>query len=109
MAFDEKLAQRISTILGETTNFLERKMFGGTGYLIKGNMACGVYKDNLIVRLSETEYDQALAMPFVGLFDITGRPMKGWITVKPGGLKSDKELRRWVEKGLNFAKTLPEK
>ena len=109
MAFDEKLAQRISSILEETPNCVERKMFGGIGYLVNGNMACGVHKDKLIVRLSETEYDQAIAMPHVGLFDITGRSMKGWITVKPGGIESDKELKRWVERGVNFANTLPGK
>jgi len=109
MAFDEKLAQRVSSILKETPNCVERKMFGGIGYLVNGNMACGVHKDKLIVRLSETEYDQAIAMPHVGLFDITGRPMKGWITVKPGGVESDKELKRWVERGVKFANTLPGK
>ena len=109
MAFDEKLAQRISSILKETPNCVERKMFGGIGYLVNGNMACGVHKDKLIVRLSETEYDQAIAMPHVGLFDITGHPMKGWITVKPGGVESDKELKRWVERGVKFANTLPGK
>jgi len=109
MAFDEKLALRISSILEETTSFAERKMFGGIGFLIKGNMACGVYKDNLIVRLSETEYARVIAMPNVGLFDITGRPMKNWITVKSEGVESDKELRQWVERGVKFAKTLPDK
>jgi TfoX/Sxy family transcriptional regulator of competence genes len=109
MAYDEKLAERISTILKETTSFVERKMFGGIGYLIKGNMACGVYKDDLIVRLSRIDYDQALLKPHVSLFDITGRPMKNWITVKPKGVESDKELRRWVEQGVKFAETLPEK
>jgi hypothetical protein len=90
-------------------DWVEKKMFGGVGFLINGNMACGVHKDNLIVRLPEAEYDQALRIPNVGIFDMTGRPMKGWIMVKPAGVKSDKDLSNWVERGTKFASSLPKK
>jgi TfoX/Sxy family transcriptional regulator of competence genes len=84
-------------------------MFGGIGLMINGNMACGVHKDNLIVRLPEADYDQTLKMPNVSIFDMTGRPMKGWIMVKPAGVKSDKDLKKWVERSMEFASSLPKK
>lgn len=109
MAYDQELAGRISEILKHSPEFVEKKMFGGVGYMINGNMAVGVHKDNLIVRLPEAESDQALKLPNVTVFDMTGRPMKGWIMVKPAGVKSDKELRKWVERGTEFAKSFPKK
>ncbi|MFN2119118.1 MAG: TfoX/Sxy family protein, partial [Anaerolineales bacterium] len=60
-------------------------MFGGIGFLVNGNMACGVHRDSLIVRLGTAEYEAALKRPHVKVFDMTGRPMKGWITVSAPG------------------------
>jgi TfoX/Sxy family transcriptional regulator of competence genes len=109
MAYDQELARRISVIMKNSPDWVEKKMFGGVGFLINGNMACGVHKDNLIVRLPEAESDQALKLPNVTVFDMTGRPMKGWIMVKPAGVKTDKELRKWVERSADFASSLPKK
>ena len=51
MAYDEGLAQRIREVLGEQPGLIEKKMFGGVGFMVHGNMACGVHKDALIVRV----------------------------------------------------------
>ena len=109
MAYDEELAKRVKTMIGNTAGFVEKKMFGGVGYLIHGNMACGVNGDRLIVRLEPQEYEMALGKPFVSIFDMTGRPMKGWVTVAPEGLRTQTELKAWVEQGVAFAQTLPHK
>jgi len=109
MAYDEKLAGRVLTALGETPGCVEKKMFGGVGYLVNGNMACGVNKDRLIVRLGEDNYSDALAKPHVRVFDMTGRAMKGWITVEPAGLENETDLKAWVDQGVEFAKSLPPK
>jgi hypothetical protein len=69
-------------------------------------MFCGVYKDFLILRLGEENSKDALNLPFVRLFDITGRPMKGWVMVGRGGFKSDDELRAWLNKAKEYVKTL---
>ena len=84
-------------------------MFGGVGFLINGNMACGVYKNDLIVRIDPEKYKDALSRPHVKVFDITGRPMKGWIMVQPEGCKTGRSLKAWVEKGVAFARSLPGK
>jgi TfoX/Sxy family transcriptional regulator of competence genes len=109
MAYDVELARRINAILKNKSGWVEKKMFGGVGFMLNGNMAVGVHKDNLIVRFPEAESDQALKLPNVTVFDMTGRPMKGWIMVKPVGLKNDRDLKKWVERGLDFASGLPKK
>ncbi len=72
-------------------------------------MACGIIKDDLIVRLSDKEFEKALKQKNVRVFDYSGRPMSGWIYVSAEGYKSEKALEGWMEKGLTFAKSLPKK
>ena len=84
-------------------------MFGGVCHLINGNMFCGVHKDSLILRLGEETARKAMGGNDVQEFDITGKPMKGWVMVGENRYKSDKDLRSWLEKAKKFAKTLPAK
>jgi TfoX/Sxy family transcriptional regulator of competence genes len=109
MAFSESLAARIRDALAQKKNIEEKKMFGGVGFLLNGNMLVGVWKDSIIVRLGHDRYDDALVEPHVREFDITGKPMKGWIMVEPAGVKDDDQLKDWIGRATTFAKTLPKK
>jgi TfoX/Sxy family transcriptional regulator of competence genes len=108
MAYDIKLAERIRSQLS-TVPFEEKKMFGGVGFLLNGNMACGVNKDNLIVRIDPEKQDSLLKKPYAKPFDLTGRPMKGWLVVEAKGCQTDKQLSTWVKEGVEFASILPPK
>jgi TfoX/Sxy family transcriptional regulator of competence genes len=108
MAYDLKLAERIRSQL-DGVPFVEKKMFGGVGFLLNGNMACGVNKDNLIVRISPEKGDALLKKPHTKPFDLTGKPMKGWLLVEADGFKTEKQLSVWVKEGVEFALTLPPK
>lgn len=109
MAYDQVLAQRIRSALQDVPGVQEKKMFGGVGFILQGNMACGVNGNNMIVRVGPEHHQQALALPHTRVFDMTGRPMSGWIVVEPGGLVEDAALHQWVLQGVAFAKTLPAK
>jgi len=109
MAYDEGLAHRVRELLAEQAGFVEKKMFGGVGYMLHGNMACGVNQENLIVRVGPEQYETALARPHTRVFDITGRPMTGWVVVEPAGYESDAALEAWVRQGVDFALSLPPK
>ena len=108
MGYNLKLAERVRDQL-DGMPYVEKKMFGGVGYLLHGNMACGVIKDDLIVRIDPQEQPALLKKPHVKLFDMTGRPMKGWLVVEPDGIKTAKQLGTWVKLGIEFALTLPPK
>lgn len=84
-------------------------MFGGVGFLLRGNMCVGIWQNALIVRVGPREYAGALSSPFVREFDITGRPMTGWIIVEPEGLDTDRDLHAWVQRAVDFVGTLPSK
>lgn len=108
MAYNQKLAERLRDEL-KGVPFVEKKMFGGVGFLLHGNMAVGVHKDDLIIRIDPAKHDTLLKKPGVKLFDITGRPMKGWLMVEPAGCKTKKQLSAWVKEGVEFALSLPSK
>jgi TfoX/Sxy family transcriptional regulator of competence genes len=109
MAFDESLAARIRDALARKRGVQEKKMFGGVGFLLNGNLLVGVWKDSLIVRLGPDNYDDALLEPHVREFDITGRSMKGWVLVGPVGVENDDQLNDWIERAVKFVRTLPKK
>ena len=109
MAFDETLAARIREGLARKKNIEDKKMFGGVGFLLNGNMLVGVWKDSLIVRLGPDGYEVALLQSHVREFDITGKPMKGWVMVEPEGIEDDDQLAGWIERAANFVKTWPKK
>jgi hypothetical protein len=109
VAYDEGLAERVRDLLSVRQGFSERKMFGGIGFMLSGNMACGVSGDELMVRLDPEEGEKALAEEHVRVFDMTGRPMKGWILVGPEATRSDEDLAAWVDAGADFAVSLPPK
>jgi TfoX N-terminal domain len=109
MPYDADLAERVRDAMSMRDGISEREMFGGIGFMLDGNMACGVIGEDLIVRLSPEEAERALAEEHTRPFDFTGRPMKGWIFVAPQGTAGDEALGEWVDAGAAFAASLPAK
>lgn len=109
MAYDAELADRVREVLSLREQVSEREMFGGIGFMLGGNMACGVIGEELIIRLGTEDGERALAEPHTREFDYTGRPMRGWLFVSAEGLADDKALAGWVDAGADFAASLPAK
>ncbi|MEV6106550.1 TfoX/Sxy family protein [Streptomyces sp. NPDC051940] len=109
MAYDEGLAERIRERLGAEPGVTEKRMFGGIAFLYQGNMAVGVTGDDLMVRVGPDAADAALARPGARVFDMTGRPMRGWVVVAGDAVAEDDALGDWVDEGRAFAATLPPK
>ncbi len=109
MAYDERLAERIRTVFAGREGFAEKKMFGGICFLLDGNMCVGVLQDELIVRLSAEQADEALHGEHTRPFDFTGRPMTGWIMAGPAATETDDALRAWIERAVSFVSLLPPK
>ena len=109
MAYDEGLAQRVREALSDRRGLSEKKMFGGLCFLVNGNMACGIVRDELMVRIGPAAYDHALAEPEAREMDFTGRAPKGFVYVESDALQDDVVLEKWAERGASFAETLPGK
>ncbi|MGD9647681.1 MAG: TfoX/Sxy family protein [Pirellulales bacterium] len=109
MSYDEQLAQRVRHLLAHKQGFVEKQMFGGLAFLLRGNMCVGIWKDSLIARLGPEQATTALREPGVREFDVTGRPMRGWVMVEAAVLADDVELDDWIGQCARFVRTLPEK
>jgi TfoX/Sxy family transcriptional regulator of competence genes len=108
MAFSETLAERIRQRLARRNNVEEKKMFGGVGFLLNGNLLVGVRKDSLLVRLGPDESNEALNEPHVSEFKIRGRgTMRGWIVVGLEGVQGDDQLNDWIQRAMKFVSKLP--
>jgi TfoX/Sxy family transcriptional regulator of competence genes len=108
MAYNLELANRVTSELNGVPA-IEKKMFGGVGFLLHGNMACGVIGDGLIVRVPPEKHTDLLKRPHVKPFDFSGKPMKGWLVVEAPGYESAAQLSKWVKESVDFALTLPPK
>ena len=109
MAFDERLAERVRTVLAARPGVAERKMFGGIAFMVGGNMCCGVVKRDLMVRVGPDQYERLLAEPGARPMDFTGRPMKGMLYVEGAALTNARTLAKWVRRGAEYADSLPAK
>lgn len=107
MTFDRTLAERVRECLARRKGIEEKTLFGCACFLLRGNVLVGVWKDSLVARVGLDGYVDALLEPHVKEFDITGRPMKGWVRVGPGGVEDDEQLNDWVRRSLQFVTTLP--
>ena len=109
MPYSKSLAARIRQVTAARRGIVEKKMFGGVGFLLDGNMLVGIWHDSLIARLGPEQGKRALREPHVKEFDITGRAMKGWVMVEPDGIENDRQLADWIERAIEFVATLPAK
>lgn len=109
MAYDEGLAQRIREALAAETSVSERKMFGGLCFMVRGNMCCGIVKDELMLRVGKDLFQEALSRPHARVMDFTGKASNGMVYVAKDGIATDGALNDWIDLGLRFVNTLPVK
>jgi hypothetical protein len=109
MAYDEGLAERVRELLDEREDMAEKKMFGGLCFLLHGNMCCGIVGEELMLRVGAEHYAATLLLDHAREMDFTGRALQGFVYVGIDGLEEDRDLAAWVQRGVDFAATLPAK
>jgi TfoX/Sxy family transcriptional regulator of competence genes len=106
MSYDEKLAERTRAILDSRDDVIEKKMFGGLAFMVRGHMCVGIVDRELMVRVGPDAYESALAVAHARPMDFTGKPLRGMVYVGAAGLRTEPGLRAWVDRGLRFVSTL---
>ncbi len=110
MAYDEDLANRIRELILIEEGIAEKRMFGGLAFLINGNMSVSVSgQGGLLLRVDPAETDALLQKPHAKPFEMRGRAMQGWLRVDEEGVKTKRQLARWVARGVGYARGLPGK
>ncbi len=109
MGYNQDLEDKIDRLTDRLGAIAKKKMFGGIGYLINGNMCFGIHKESLVLRTSPEKAEELMRSEYVTPFDITGKPMKGWVLVSPDVLETEDQLLDMLRLGVSFAETLPKK
>ncbi len=113
MPFDPGLAARLDELVADrfahVIGLAPKKMFGGIGYMLNGNMCFGIYKDMLMIRVGEATAAKVLQEKHVRPMDLTGKIMKGWATVQPEAMVEDEDLERFCRYAVDFVARLPGK
>ena len=109
MAYDEDLADRLRELVSGEEGLTDKAMFGGLAFLIHGNMAISASgQGGLLVRVDPADTDRLLGEG-VRRFEMRGREMDGWLRVDAARVRTTRELRRWVNAGVGYARSLPAK
>ena len=110
VAYDEDLANRIRELVAGEAGVVEKRMFGGLAFLIGGNLSVSVSgQGGLLLRCDPAETGALVGKPYATAFEMRGRAMDGWLRVEPEGVTSKRQLQRWVERGVSYARSLPPK
>jgi TfoX/Sxy family transcriptional regulator of competence genes len=110
VAYDEDLANRVRELVATEPSVTEKRMFGGLAFLIGGHMAVSASgKGGLLLRCDPADTDELLRKPSAEPFEMRGRVMEGWLRVDADGLRTKRQLERWVARGVAYARSLPPK
>jgi TfoX/Sxy family transcriptional regulator of competence genes len=110
MAYDEELANRIRELLAGEPRLSEQRMFGGLAFLVNGNMAIAASREGgVLVRVHPDTSETLVASSKAKVAIMGGRPMRGWLRVAPEDLRTKRQLTTWVQRGVEYARTLPAK
>ena len=110
MAYDEELANRIRELILTEPGVTEQRMFGGLAFLINGNMSVSASgRGGLLLRIDPAQTDELLGRPHAFPFEMRGREMQGWLRVDEEGVRTKRQLERWIARGVSYARSLPSK
>lgn len=110
MAYDEQLAERIRRLVEGEPGLSEKRMFGGLGFLVGGNMAISASgQGGVLVRVDPEQSDDLVAKTDAYVAVMRGRPMAGWLRVDPDHVRTKPQLAKWVKLGVAYARSLPPK
>jgi len=110
VAYDEDLAQRTRALVGRQRGLTEKKMFGGLAFLVRGNMAIAASGEGgILVRVGPERSDKLVATTKASVAVMRGRPMPGWLRVGSEDVGTKRQLAKWVDIGVEYARSLPAK
>ncbi|OBJ48947.1 TfoX/Sxy family protein [Mycobacterium sp. 1423905.2] len=110
MAYDADLAERIRELLASQSGVDEKRMFGGLAFMVGGHLAVAVSgQGGILVRVPPNDTDELLGRAHVSPMVMAGRETRGWLRVDAEGVKTKRQLERWVSRGVTYALSLPAK
>ncbi len=109
MAYDEELAARIRELLLDEDAVVEKKMFGGLAFLLEGHMAVAASGQGGVLVAGRPRRSDRYIGRGVEPMEMRGRSMSGWLRVDADAVRTKAQLRKWVDRGTAYVRTLPPK
>ncbi|MDT7677658.1 MAG: hypothetical protein QOD82_5560 [Pseudonocardiales bacterium] len=110
VAYDVDIANRLREILASEPGVVEKPMFGGLAFMVAGHMAVSASRQGgLLLRVDPAQTDTLIVDPRASRFVMRGREMDGWLRVDIDAHATDDELDRWIQHGVDYARSLPPK
>jgi hypothetical protein len=105
-----ELMERFDLVAARHPEAQRRKMFGYAALFVGGNMATGLFADRWVVRMTQPDIDEVLALPGGAPFSpMPGRGMTGWAMLPQDVVADDGALDLWLARAFAFAASLPTK
>ena len=105
---DARLVERVRDLLADVPKVKERRMFGGTGFMVRGNLCVTARPARIMCRIDPATHDAALERKGTRTVIMKGREYRGYVHVDASAVKTKAALRAWVLRALEFNRTLPE-
>jgi len=104
-----ELVERFAAVMDGYPHAVRKKMFGYPAAFVGGNMATGLFADQWVVRLPDDEIQSARDAGAGSFEPMPGKPMKAFVVIPASDVEDDAAIRRWVERGLAHAGSMPAK
>ena len=105
---DSRLVERVRSILAAFPKVKERRMFGGTGFMVRGNLCVTARPSRIMCRIDPSMHDMAVKRKGCRAVMMKGRVYRGYVHVDASAVKSAQVLKDWIMRALEFNRTLPE-
>jgi TfoX/Sxy family transcriptional regulator of competence genes len=106
----EELAERIRALIGHKPGVIEKRMFGGFGFMLNGNMVAGsMSTGEVLLRADPKRMDEALAITGASPMKMGERMMTGFYTVDFDAIANEDDLKAWIDRSWAYVKTMPPK
>ncbi len=106
----EELVDSFTALLKDYKEIELRKMFGYPAGFISGQMCISLFQSNMIIRLKQSDRAQFIETYKTKLFEpMPNRPMKEYVVVPTDLIDKKQELKKWINKSIEYVGTLPAK
>jgi TfoX/Sxy family transcriptional regulator of competence genes len=106
---DPRLVERVREALADVSGIRERRMFGGTGFMVRGHLCVSARPARIMCRIDPATHDEAIAREGCHTMTMKGREYRGYVRVDAAAVKTKRALKFWIDRALKFNRTLPAK
>src|SRR6185503_18609062 len=99
---DVHLIERVRAALVGVSKVKEKRMFGGTGFMVRGNLCITARPTRIMCRIDPSTHDAAIKRKGCRTVVMKGREYKGYVHVDASALQTRKSLLYWISRALEF-------